>query len=77
MIFKVAAAAGRGGATVAKVTYYVRRQTYRGREGWHVGSRGRGWNISIFVESRAAAERIRDAYKSDPNYEPTIEDMTA
>ena len=45
-------------------TYAMRRHVYRGREGWHVGSRGRegGWPISIFVTRREGAEMIRDAY---------------
>lgn len=47
-----------------RVVYYVTRQTYRGREGWHVGSRGLGWNISIFVDTREQAVEIRDGYRA-------------
>lgn len=45
-------------------TYAVRAHVYRGRNGWHVGSRGQqgGWPISIFVTRRDGAETIRDAY---------------
>ena len=45
-------------------TYAVRAHEYRGRTGFHIGSRGKqgGWPISIFVTRREGAELIRDAY---------------
>lgn len=46
-----------------KPVYYVRQDTYRGATGFVVGSRGLGWNISIFVRTREGAEQIRDAYR--------------
>lgn len=44
-------------------TYAIRPETYRGKPGFHVGSRGQqgGWPVSIFVEQRADAELIRDS----------------
>lgn len=49
------------------LTYAIRPQTYHGRDGFHIGSRGNdgGWPISIFVEGRENAELIRSAYNAE------------
>ena len=44
-------------------SYYVRAHTYRGVDGWQVGSRGLPWNVSIFVRTYAGACEIRNAYR--------------
>lgn len=47
------------------LTYSIRQKEYRGKTGWVIGSRGGiGWPISIFVQDRADAELIRDAYNA-------------
>lgn len=48
-------------------TYAIRAKEYRGRPGFHIGSRGNGggWPVSIFVEQREDAELIRDALNAE------------
>lgn len=49
-----------------KVQYYMQPKVYRGSRGWHIGSRNRNWNISVFIDgpdAYARATAFRNAYK--------------
>jgi hypothetical protein len=51
---------------MTRPTFYVNRLTYRGRPGWHVGSRGsHGYPISIWTGTRDSAETIQGAYNAE------------
>lgn len=51
-------------------TYTIRPNTYRGRQGFTVGSRGgNGYPIRIFVETRDAAEHVRGMLRRDADIE--------
>jgi hypothetical protein len=48
--------------------YYVNRKTYRGRDGWRVGSRGlSGFPVSIWVPTYDQAVRIRAVLRTGAN----------
>lgn len=60
-------------------TYAVSAKTYRGKPGYHVGSRGNGGHfpLSIFVEAREDAELIRDALNAERDGHITAEERDA
>ena len=45
-------------------TFYVKAKNYRGRDGWHVGSRGLRFHpVSIWVPTYDQAVRIRAVFR--------------
>jgi hypothetical protein len=57
----------------------IRPKNYRGKDGFVLSGRPEGadaiFPVSIFFESREAAERVRDKYRENPHYETSMDDF--
>jgi hypothetical protein len=59
-----------------RVSFQVRRSTYRHREGFLIIGCGQGYyNTKIFTNTRASAEHIRAQLRLDERYMVTLADF--
>jgi hypothetical protein len=55
--------------------FRLTRRTWRGVDGWHIGSGPGPFPVSIFFEHESAARRTIGRLRSDPDYRVEVADF--